>query len=126
MVTQEILNKAMPLIALELENSLKLAAPVNKNTSAKNRGDLRRSINIEPTSRGVKITMVEYGKYVEFGTVPHVITPKSKKALAFQSGGKTIITKKVNHPGTRPNNFIRRTLRAKLPGIIERNIARVI
>lgn len=126
MVTQEILNRAMPLIAIELEGALKLEAPLNKNQQAKFRGDLRRSILVKPNKKGVKIVMSEVGKFVEFGTLPHVIMPKNKKALAFKSGGKTIITKRVNHPGTRPNNFIRRTLRSKLPNIIQRNIMRVM
>lgn len=125
MTTQEILTRAMPLIALELESALKLEAPLSKDQASKFRGDLRRSIIVLPTKDGVRIKMNEIGKFVEFGTPPHTISPKTKKALAFKSGGKNVIVKKVNHPGTRPNNFIRRTLRNKLPGIIERNIARV-
>lgn len=127
MVNEELLlEKAMPLIALEIENELKLEAPVNKNTEARDRSNLRRSIIVNVTKKGIQINMDEYGKYVEFGTPPHVITPKNGKALAFMVGGKKIIVKKVNHPGTRPNNFIRRTLRAKLPGIIQRNMERFL
>lgn len=42
---------------------------------------------------------VTYGKYLEFGTRPHLIKPKNKKALSFKIEGKSIITKLVKHPG---------------------------
>jgi len=73
--------------------------------------------------------MVDYGKFVEFGSPPHIITPKNKKALKFEVGkkerlsgnkkGKTIVfAKKVKHPGTRPNPFIRNTIQTKLQNMI--------
>jgi len=46
------------------------------------------------------------------GTSPHKITPKKSKALAFQSRGKIVVTKLVNHPGTKPNRFLTDSLRA--------------
>lgn len=112
---QQALNQAMPLIALELSNELKLATPVDT-------GRLRNSIKVFIEGQTLKIFMAEHGLFVEFGTLPHTITPKNKKALAFNG----TVVKKVNHPGTRPNNFIRRTLRRKLPGIITKNIQRVL
>jgi len=62
-------------------------------------------------------------------TPPHIIKPKSKKALRFEVGrierlsgkkkGKTIVfAKEVKHPGTRPNPFIRNTIQTKLKQII--------
>ena len=116
---QQALNQVMPLIALEFSNELKIAVPVDT-------ARLRSSIKVFVEGNVLKIFMVDYGKHVEFGTLPHIITPKNKKALKFKSGGKTIFAKRVNHPGTRPNNFIRRTIRRKLPGIITKNIARVL
>jgi hypothetical protein len=37
--------------------------------------------------------------FVNFGTRPHVIRPKEKKALRWSAGGKFIFAKAVNHPG---------------------------
>lgn len=38
--------------------------------------------------------------YLEYGTRPHTIVAKNKKALAFESDtGKQVIVKKVRHPG---------------------------
>lgn len=42
------------------------------------------------------------GYLLENGTDPHTIVPKNAKALMFQVNGETVFTKKVNHPGTKP------------------------
>lgn len=42
------------------------------------------------------------------GAKPHVIRPRRKKVLKFQSGGQTVFARKVNHPGNRANPFLRR------------------
>ena len=116
-----IIEKALPDIARRRENELILVCPVDK-------GFLRWSIKVRPASNGIGliIRMLEYGKYVEFGTPPHVIKPKDKQALKFKSGKKIIFSKKVNHPGTRPNPFIRNTIQEKLGKIIGEEINRNI
>jgi len=104
-------------IANALRNELFFAFPV-KGT------DLKNSINVVPTERGLMISMLEHGKYVEFGSNPHVIKPRVKKALKFTVDGEEVIVKKVMHPGTRPTYFVRNTILNKLPGIIEREMSR--
>lgn len=102
--------------------TLKLEARVKKKLSGEvlnvRSGNLRRSIfnKIEATARMVigKVMSsgdVKYARIHELGgkTKPHVIEPKSKKALAFlgytgmgQWGlfERMVITRKVNHPGS--------------------------
>ena len=48
-------------------------------------------------------TNVEYGPAVEFGSRPHVIEVKNKKAL---SNGKTFFGRKVNHPGWKGSSYL--------------------
>jgi len=120
---EEIILKALPKIMFELQNELKKAAPVDT-------GRLRNSIKVTISGKDqLDIFMVEYWKYIEFGTNPHVIRPKSKEALRFESGKKqrlgtpgatpkNTFAKKVMHPGTRPFPFIRTTLFTKLPDIV--------
>lgn len=108
---QELLEKAIFDIARRLQNELILTAPVDT-------GRLRNSIKVIPQGKGLLIWMVNYGKFVEFGTPPHVIAPTEKKALKFRSEGTEIIVKKVQHPGTRPNPFIRTAITTKLRNII--------
>lgn len=55
-------------------------------------------------------------RYYILGTKPHVIRPKTKKALAFKWGNAPVsptspssgkwVYKKVNHPGTKGNNVL--------------------
>ena len=49
-----------------------------------------------------------YAVYHHDGTRPHVIRPRRKRVLKFQSGGQTVFARKVNHPGTRANPFLLR------------------
>ncbi|WP_432001629.1 hypothetical protein [Streptomyces sioyaensis] len=51
-------------------------------------------------------------RYVLDGTRPHVIRPRRKKALRFDVGGRTVFAAVVHHPGSRPNDFLGRALRA--------------
>jgi len=118
---QELLEKAIFDIARRLQNELILTCPVDT-------GRLRNSIKVIPQGKGLLIWMVNYGKFVEFGSPPHIIEPESKKALKFEigkvrrlekGGSKEIVfAKKVKHPGTRPNPFIRTAITTKLRNII--------
>lgn len=88
-------------------------------------GELRRSIDVErvgPLSMTVVVNK-EYGSAVEFGTRPHDITPKRKKALAFKPGGGfrfwdesgRIVVRKVRHPGTKGKPFLRPAMEEEAP-----------
>ena len=113
---QEALDKAMPSIARRLWNELTITCPVDTSR-------LVNSIKVKAVDGGLVIGMVEYGRFVEFGTPPHIIKPKNKKALHWGGKGGPIV-KQVNHPGTRPNPFVRNTLMTKLKNIIIEEISR--
>lgn len=110
-------EKTLWLIGNDLVNELVLACPVDT-------GRLKNSISFNVKDEDtIEISMASYGEAVEFGTLPHIIRPKSKKALKFKSGGETVFAKKVNHPGTQPQPFIRRTLQLKLPRILKNRLS---
>lgn len=71
--------------------------------SADSRGVLGRVIAGEqlPDARAV---------YMELGTRPHDITPKSKKALSFIADGRRVAVRRVKHPGTKPYRYLTRAL----------------
>jgi hypothetical protein len=56
-----------------------------------------------------------YSSFVEFGTKPHTIYPKDKKALFWPGASHPV--RSVNHPGTKPNPFMERILAASQSGI---------
>jgi hypothetical protein len=96
--------------ARQVLNRAKILAPVDT-------GRLRASIRIESRRTLTLRTIytigsdVFYAPYVNDGTRPHQIRPKTKKALKFRVGGRTVFAAVVNHPGTRPNPFLDRALR---------------
>jgi hypothetical protein len=104
-------------LANDLAQELAINAPVDT-------GNLKNSIRHRINSDDITITMAEHALYVELGTPPHIIRPKNAKALHWKSAGKDVFAKRVNHPGTRPNPFIRTTLMKDLPKIVEKNIDR--
>lgn len=46
----------------------------------------------------------------EFGTPPHVIAARRRKALRFQVGGQVVFRSAVRHPGTRGTHFLTESL----------------
>jgi len=70
------------------------------------KGFLKNSIRPEKKGKFTweVATNIGYGLFVEFGTGPHEIRIKKKMAL---SNGKVIFGKKVMHPGTRAQPFLR-------------------
>jgi hypothetical protein len=91
-------------------NRAKVLAPVQT-------GRLRSSIRAEPprifSLRGVaKVgSDLEYAGFVNDGTGPHTIRPRTKQVLRFRVGGQVVFAKVVHHPGTRANPFLDRALR---------------
>lgn len=84
-------------------------------------GNLRRQIKKRSSGLEVVISSTApYSIFVEEGTRPHEILPVNAKALRFTVGnyGEFIFAKRVSHPGTAPQPFVRKTAeatRAKIP-----------
>jgi len=101
------LQKVLFLSMLKMHELAVINCPVDT-------GRLRNSIILNPTSPGYSYYRladgVIYGVDVEFGTSPHVIKPVNMKALKFKADNKTIFAKKVQHPGTSAQPFMRPAL----------------
>jgi len=106
------MNLAINEIAILLTQELAQACPVDT-------GYLKNSISYKIENDTIVIYMADYADYVEFGTPPHLIKAKNKKALHWKDGNKDVFAKQVNHPGTAPNPFIRNTMMNKFPQIVE-------
>jgi hypothetical protein len=105
--------KLMRDLALHAVREQKLLAP-------RKTGNLGRSIGIGRVTATYAETVAsaEYAAFVELGTRPHVIVPRTKKVLRWPatgsatlsgrvaSGGQAIFARKVNHPGTKAQPFM--------------------
>jgi hypothetical protein len=102
------LDDLMLLVANSMAADMRSFAPIDT-------GNLRASIKVVVEGRG-KITigpdtfMAPYAWDVEFGTKPHVIQAKPGKVLRFVKDGQVIYTRRVNHPGTRAQPYVRPAL----------------
>ena len=64
-----------------------------------------------------------YAPFVIFGTRPHRIAPKKKKALRWVSGNGFVFAAKVNHPGYRGDDYMQRAADEavrQMPAIIDK------
>ena len=76
---------------------------------------------------------VDYAGAVEFGTKPHEIKPRWKKALAFKPGAGfrfwdesgRVVVKRVKHPGTKAQPFLRPAVEAEAE-VIKRSLEKII
>lgn len=108
----KVLADTLLLSSVQAEGLIRREAPVDT-------GNLRRSVqHFTKGSKeaGVSARGAKYWVDIEYGTAPHVITPKKSKALRFQIGKDEVYAKKVQHPGTAPNPFVKRavnTLRSR-------------
>ncbi len=86
-------------LALDAVREQKHLAPVKT-------GNLRRTIHVgRITARSAEtIASANYAAHVEFGTRPHEIRPRTKKAL-FWKGARHPV-RRVQHPGTRARPFM--------------------
>jgi len=109
-------NKAGDDLPGLLLQTMKKATTQIKNDARKIRpgsfknqtGNLRRSIDrrVFSAARGIVFVGEKYGKYVEFGTRPHIIRPKSAKMLAFKVNGQMVFARQVRHPGSKPYPYM--------------------
>ena len=69
-------------------------------------GHLRRSISTKMGDMEATIhtSNLKYAPMVEFGTRPHIIRAKNKKALYWK--GATHPVKQVNHPGSKAKPYL--------------------
>ena len=62
---------------------------------------------------GLDTGVAHYGEMVHDGTKSHFIFPKQRKALRFVAGNRIAFSKRVRHPGTKPDKFIEKAGRDK-------------
>lgn len=98
-----------------------------KILAAKDTGNMSESISTEIIGNGSMAEMgfesgptANYAPFVEYPTAPHVIEPKTPGGvLAFKIGDRTVFARRVMHPGTQAQPFMRPSFDRNLPGIIE-------
>lgn len=72
-------------------------------------GNMRRQIHLGRVTKTSAETIAgaNYSGAVEFGTKPHEIRPRARKALRWKAkGGAVVFARVVHHPGTKARPFM--------------------
>ena len=88
-------------------------------------GQLRNSLHFTVGQFGSYLSGAKQGKWVIGGTKPHPIRPKAASMLAFfwPKVGTGVRFKKVNHPGTKANDFRERAIQQALDEMAIQDVA---
>lgn len=103
---QPILRRTHSSLTRQIDAQAKVNAPVRT-------GHLGRSVREDPQTwpsplhvSGGVTAHAKYAAAVHQGSRPHVIRPRTKKALAFVWRGQPVVFRSVNHPGTKARPFL--------------------
>ena len=100
----------MDRLAAFAVQSMKKHTPVSPVGPLHRSGALRSSVHSERQPDGSVLVgpSLEYGKYVNDGTPPHIIRSKGNYPLRNRETGQ-VFGREVHHPGTRPQPFVQET-----------------
>ena len=98
LVLKNATTQTLQEAGFKVEDEAKKAAPVDS-------GYYRNNIGFD--GKNSVIANADYSAALEYGTKPHVIEPKTAKALHFKSDGEDVFAKRVKHPGTKPLAIMR-------------------
>lgn len=94
-------------MAMHLEGAVK-----DTITDFTRTGQLRASVRVRVQGNTATIfagTKLNYARYVDEGTRPHVIRTVKKKALRWPTTGGYAFAKYVNHPGFKGHHYMQGT-----------------
>jgi len=109
------LQQAPQIVAPILQRALSASSAILAKHTVKGvvpwrTGFLVQTFRAELTPGMLKwMPTASYAPFVEFGTKPHTIVPKDKKALYWPGAAHPVA--RVNHPGTKANPFMERMSR---------------
>lgn len=105
--------------AAEWESRLRRTSPIDTG-SMRNRTTVTARLNPRGSTIEARVD-TPYAHIVAAGQRPHVITPRRPGGvLAFDVGGRTVFTRRVNHPGAQPRTWWADAVR-DAPDMLARN-----
>ena len=101
--SRDNVQKAIKKSAFNIETNAKKNLASNKSVVT---GHLRRGIatQIGDMEATIHTSNIKYASMVEFGTKPHIIRAKNKKALYWKGASHPV--KQVNHPGSKAKPYL--------------------
>ena len=115
LVLKNATTQTLQEAGFKVEEEAKKAAPVDS-------GYYRNNIGFDGKNK--VIANADYSAALEYGSKPHIIEPKTAKALHFKSDGQDVFAKRVKHPGTKPLAIMRNAalkVQKQVGGIFQKN-----
>lgn len=84
-----------------------VAAAPHRTYRLRNQIEGRMVSTSEASAEAELISAAEYSSFVNDGTRPHVIRPRNAAVLAFDRGGSPVFARRVQHPGTAAQPFMK-------------------
>jgi hypothetical protein len=97
------------------KGELQAKAPVSPNHGGALRKSIRYRTKVLASRAEITFTASAVARFVIDGTAAHEIRPKNKQALFWEGADHPVGI--VHHPGTRPNDFVRRAIDHLRPAI---------
>lgn len=101
-------NQALAETVVKVEDYVRAEAGKHFKTGALNSSIYKQRQADGSWEVGHDLQRAPHALFVMFGTKPHVIRPKNKKALRWSGGGAFHFAKVVRHPGNKPDKWLDR------------------
>jgi len=102
---------------------------VTREQAPERTGRLKSTVRAETGQNHVNIivggSQAPYARFLEFGTRPHRILPRYKKALRFETEEGIVFARRVMHPGVRGLFYLKRAAEM-LGGELAENLGRLV
>jgi len=113
-------KKALAELMLFMEETAVVHCPTKT-------GQLKNAINLQQLDEYTWTLSAakNYAAHVEYGTRPHLITVKNKKALHWKDKGNSVFATRVWHPGTQASPYFRPALdatKARVPLVLSKHL----
>lgn len=115
LVLKNATTQTLQEAGFKVEDEAKKNAPVGS-------GYYRNNIGFDGKNK--VIANADYSAALEYGSKPHIIEPKTAKALHFKSDGQDVFAKRVKHPGTKPLAIMRNAalkVQKQVGGMFQKN-----
>lgn len=116
-IINEAVGKGLEMAMNDMVNDMVKNCPADEGFTRNTiRGEVRGNVIILYAGGAME--------YIEFGTPPHEIRPKDKKALYWEGAEHPV--KRVKHPGTRPNPVMRNAIHRGITDYIPNRIRQAL
>lgn len=93
------------------DEAVLIGKAIIRRRTGKTAASIRRK---NSTQRRATVAARHVAFFIDKGTVAHTIRPRRARHLVFRTGGRTVFSKRVNHPRTSAHPFRERMAREAL------------